>query len=42
MSCLSRVWHGEHVQALKDRLRDYQVMTKESTALQEQDKGNSS
>ncbi|MEZ4753670.1 MAG: transposase [Bdellovibrionota bacterium] len=34
LSCLSRVWHGgKHVQALKDRLRDYQVMTKESTAL---------
>lgn len=31
---LSRVWHGgEKLQALRDRLRDYQALTNESTAL---------
>jgi len=34
LGALSRVWHGgKSLQALRDRLRDYQVLTSESTAL---------
>lgn len=33
LGALSRVWHGgKNLQSLRDRLRDYQVLTQESTA----------